>query len=498
MMFSVMTSFLAYASYSSSQIKEQIDSVFTYKQKIEGVKSLQSLVSDVLPKQAGVSAEWYALSLLQYSSSYDFSKYRAALEKHALSGQGNPTEKEKFALLLAATGYSGSYITDTIENSTGQLGIMSEVYSLHLLNLGYTAKTVSKASVISELLSRQLQDGGWALSGQYGDVDVTAMTLQAISQNISDKKVKSAVDKGILFLSSKIGEDTEYQSYGSVNSESASQTIIALSALGVDVCKDSRFIRNGKTLIDTLMSYKQADGSFSHVHDKSGDANATVQALMAFVSYYRFLNGKGSIYKFSVKIPAPTTTQPPVTTKPVTTTKRPAVTTKPSTTSKPVTTTRASSQNGLNLFGLFGSNRDTTSATTTSTVIYDDFDDVIHETTAATVIFDDFDDVIHETTTELVIYDDFDDAPELTSLQEAVTSVAAETSSQSQTASQPETVEANEITTPTESQVTQYTTAESVQSDEVKEKPSAIVYVTAAALIIIIGVSAFVVYKKRY
>lgn len=300
------------ASYSTSQIKAQIESIITYKEKTEGSQSLQSLVSDILPSQAGVSAEWYVLSLKQYNNSLDFSEYKNSLLNYVSSNEvGNAVEREKYALLLALCGYNGSYISDTISDSTGKLGIMSYVYSLHLLNLGFSSDSVKKNDVISVILSRQLSDGGWAISGKYGDVDVTAMVIQSLSQNMSNKSVKSSVERGTDFLSQRLDENCEYSSYGKINSESTSQVIIALSSLEIDLTKDTGFIKNGKNLLDTLISYRRSDSGFAHINEGSTDAYATVQALMAFVSYYRFLNSMGSIYTFNVTVkPVPETTIP--------------------------------------------------------------------------------------------------------------------------------------------------------------------------------------------
>ena len=481
-------SFISYASeYSSSQIKSEIDSILNYKMKSEGAKSLQALINGALSSQAGIGAEWYILSLVQYNSSLDFSKYRTALEKYALSGQGNPTEKEKFALLLAATGYSGSYIADTIENSTGKLGIMSVIFSLHLLNLGFTAQTVTKQSVINELLSRQLSDGGFAVSGAAGDVDTTAMTLQALSQNMNTNGVRTAIDKALSFLSSRLDENCEYSSYGAVNSESTSQTVIALSALGINACKDSRFIKNGKSLIDTLISYKQPDLGFSHIHEKGTDAYATVQALMAFVSYYRYLNSKGSLYKFSVRQQPPLTT---TTTKPQTTA---ASTTRPQTTASQTTSASSAAQthtsspsttknnstggnilSGLDIFSLLTTTAPHTSVSSQPAVTSTESTSAVSAlTTVASA------------------------SSETASLTTAVTEITSETSDQSEVS----VTESENVTEPSSenySQVSEATSAVSIsQEDTSAKKLSPFVILIPAVLLI--GAFAFViVYKKRH
>lgn len=481
--------FSAYAGSSSSQIKAQVDSIISYKQKSEGAKSVQSLVSDVLSKQVGVGAEWYILSLVQYNPSLDFSKYRSALEKYVSSGAGNPTEREMYALLLAATGYSGNYIGDIIESSTGKLGIMSYVYSLHLLNLGYKAKTVTKQAVITEILSRQKSDGGFAVSGKYGDVDATAMTLQALSQNVSDSKVNAAVNKALSFLSSRLDKNGEYSSYGAVNSESTSQVIIALSSLGIDLQKDSRFIKNGKTLIDTLLSYKMSDGSFSHTHEKGSDSYATVQALSAFVAYYRFLTGKGSIYKFSVKIPSePVTTQPATTQKTTSASTTNRETTKaPSTTKEPSTTKSQSGSllSGLDILGIFSQtteNHTVTSQTAAQT----------KETTSTALSTSD--------TTALQTASHTASQTASTVSETYSSEAASQTESFSSQKETEETVtEPSSVTSSAVQEVFATADNQTVQRDEAEkgERPSEAVYVIAV-LVLATAVSAVIIIKKRH
>lgn len=492
-LFSVL--FCVYAAdVSSSQIKVQIDSIISYKLKYESVSSVKSLISDVLPNQAGIGAEWYVLSLKQFDPSLDFTRYRESLKSYVSSeNSSNATEKEKFALLLALTGYSGSYITDVISSSTGKLGIMSYIYSLHLLNLGYTSSSVSKQSVISELLSRQLSDGGWAISGKYGDVDVTAMTLQALSQNTSDKKVRSAVDSALAFLSSRLSDSCEYSSYGAINSESTSQTIIALSALGINICSDKRFVKNGRTLIDTLLSYKQSDSGYSHVKEKGTDAYATVQALMAFVSYYRYLCGKGSIYKFSVQLPSvPSATQ--ATSVNMTTTKQPSThqQTTAATTSKPASTTKEVTKHvtsntetskrtngetehksgglfgGLDLFGLLSTTRsETTSAASESVSDYES--QSVPETSVSS-----------------------------TSVSASLSSSFEETSSVTQTVLTSETVSEETVTQPYYESTTLLSETEKADNIIQQDKNTPPV-IAIAAVILISGCAAFaVIYKRRH
>ena len=85
---------------------------------------------------------------------------------------------------------------------------MSYVFGLHLLNNVGSDK--AKNEVISTLLSLQKSDGGWAITGEYGDNDVTAMTIQALAPHYeSNPEVKNAVDKALTLISNRQKADRD-------------------------------------------------------------------------------------------------------------------------------------------------------------------------------------------------------------------------------------------------------------------------------------------------
>ena len=75
--------------------------------------------------------------------------------------------------------------------------------------------------------------------------------------------------------------------------------MIALSSSGIDAARDVRFLKNGRSVCDAIMSYRRSDGGFAHISDGNSDNTATVQALLALLSYNALLNGEGSIYRFT-------------------------------------------------------------------------------------------------------------------------------------------------------------------------------------------------------
>lgn len=155
---------------------------------------------------------------------------------------------------------------------------------------------VTRDGLVAYILAQQLSDGGWALSGTSADPDVTAMALQALAPyRTGDETVDAAVDKGVQLLSDMQLSDGGYSSWGTLNSESCAQVLIALAALGIDPVSDSRFVKNGLTVLDALLAYA-VSGGFRHTLDGEADAIATEQALCALTAYARLLDGKTALY----------------------------------------------------------------------------------------------------------------------------------------------------------------------------------------------------------
>ena len=164
----------------------------------------------------------------------------------------------------------------------------------------------SRDKLIQNILDQEVSGGGWDLSGRSADPDVTAMAIQALAPYYStNAQVKAAVDRGLNKLSAMQKSNGSYATYGSETSESCSQVIVALTAMGIDPNTDSRFVKNGKSVIDALLTYANADGSFKHV--LKGDANqmATEQAYYALTAYERFTGGKTRLYDMTdVELPS--------------------------------------------------------------------------------------------------------------------------------------------------------------------------------------------------
>ena len=163
-----------------------------------------------------------------------------------------------------------------------------------------TSGDVTREKLIQAILDAQLPGGGWTLSGNDADPDMTAMAIQSLAPYYkTNETVKAAVDKALEALSALQRNDGGFDSWGTVNSESCAQVIVALTALGIDPTADSRFVKNGLTVLDALASFYVTGGGFRHTANGDLDGMATEQGYYALASYYRFVNAQTRLYDMS-------------------------------------------------------------------------------------------------------------------------------------------------------------------------------------------------------
>ena len=108
-----------------------------------------------------------------------------------------------------------------------------------------------------------------------------------------------AVDKALDVLSAAQLPTGGFVSWGSENSESCAQVIVALTALGIDPATDSRFVKNGMTALDALASFYVDVGGFRHTASGELDGMATEQGYYALAAYYRFAAGQTNLFNMS-------------------------------------------------------------------------------------------------------------------------------------------------------------------------------------------------------
>ena len=280
---------------------------------------LQSWLDSVLPERVGLSsADWYAMAAVQRG--YDLSTYCAALKSY-LNDQDEPsaTSRERLALTLTACDASAAGLcTDYLDGSAGKMGIMSWIFALHLMNNGVPSAQYTTEQLIRELTDRQAPDGGWSLAGDFGDPDVTAMTLQALAPYRESGQAGDAIARGTAYLSQVQLGSGAYRSFGTENPESTAQVWIALCALEIDPFADERFIKNGNTLLDGIRQFRIAPGCYAHTAGGAESGLATVQTYLALTAAEMQQRGQGSLLLFhgaAPSLPEPAETPEPAKTQ---------------------------------------------------------------------------------------------------------------------------------------------------------------------------------------
>ncbi|MCI7369392.1 MAG: dockerin type I domain-containing protein [Firmicutes bacterium] len=297
-------------------------------------ETMAQLAATVTEPSFGTGAgEWTVLSLARgnyydtgdkYFEDY-YSRIEETVKEKAASVNLNgalhkvkSTENSRLIMALSAIGKDptkvggvdlvGAYSANGFSWIKKQ-GLNGPVFALIALDT-YNYKT-SDATIrqqcVDYILQAELANGGWALSGTTADPDMTAMALQALADYADNSDVKDAAERGFAALSSIQKDNGGYASWGSVNSESIAQVIVACTAWGIDPSTDSRFVKSGGSAVDALLEFYVPDGKgFAHVLETTGgyaggevNAMATDQACYALVAYDRFVNNKNALYDMS-------------------------------------------------------------------------------------------------------------------------------------------------------------------------------------------------------
>ena len=333
--------FLSFVIAFGFTLSSSLESYAYSRQKLN--KSMQetaALMYKTIPEPvvASIGGEWTVLSLarsgIKVPKKY-YEDYYKRVEKTVKDAKGilhrmKFTEYSRVILALTAInkdvtdvgGYNLlSYLSD-FDNVKKQ-GINGPIFALIAFDAGnYDIPIDKKASVqttrqgiIDFILDKEIHKGtskagGWALSGTDPDPDITFMAIQSLANYMDQKEVKEAVDRALKIMSKKQLSTGGYNSWGTENCESTAQAIVALTALGIDIDTDSRFIKTDKkgnknTLMDGMMQFYCKGGGFAHVnegYDGGGgsgtglNAMATDQGMYALDAYYRYINGKNKLY----------------------------------------------------------------------------------------------------------------------------------------------------------------------------------------------------------
>ncbi|WP_395013630.1 InlB B-repeat-containing protein [Robinsoniella peoriensis] len=328
------------------------------------------------------NGEWSVMDLLRgmyigadymnYIEDGYFNDYLKRVEQYVIDRDGvlhfaKSTEWSRVILALSALGYditdvggynfidkfSSSYQFSYLQGLNGPIweviAMNTGEYSFIKNPIGAEPGDVNNYGRLLEfILKLELQHkdgskGGFALTGNVPDPDMTGMALQALAPYYLDQakyektgsavsymEFKKVVERGIFELSKLQAANGAFKGWGNVNAESTVQVIVALTALGIDpkssdvelpnIGKSCSFIQKGmvqdgvytNNMIDALLTFwasrsgaSPGSGGFKHVTagDDGGGGSGTVvngmatdQAVYGLIAYDRFKNGENSLY----------------------------------------------------------------------------------------------------------------------------------------------------------------------------------------------------------
>lgn len=282
---------------------------------------LQKTVPD--PQVGSIGGEWAVLGLARSGcnvpESY-FENYYKNVVSYVEDCGGvlhnrKYTEYSRVVLALTAIGKDpadvGGY--DLVAplgdyDKTVWQGINGGIFALIALDSGGyelpAGSTASREKYVDFILEREISGGGWALSGDEPDVDITAMALQALAKYQDREDVKAATGRALSWLSDHQNPDGSFSSYNAANCESTAQVVVALCELGIDL-EDSRFVKGGSSPVDALLTYYTSGSGFTHIKGSPGstDGMSTEQGFYALAAASRAANGLSSLYRMSGSAP---------------------------------------------------------------------------------------------------------------------------------------------------------------------------------------------------
>ena len=157
---------------------------------------------------SGNASDWYVMAKTRRGAVADYGKYASGLREALEQSGANAVSRQRMALALIMT--DGDLVTagKVLSETTGKQGVMSFIFALHLINNGAKAEGITAGGVADALASLVLESGGWAVSGNNSDVDVTAMALQALAPYADE--YAGIVDRALEFLASKQLDEGDY------------------------------------------------------------------------------------------------------------------------------------------------------------------------------------------------------------------------------------------------------------------------------------------------
>ena len=237
----------------------------------------------------------------------------SSLDMNGALDKNKSTDNSRLIVALSAIGRDATSVGDwdLVEaysangmNWIRKQGMNGTIWTLIALDSGNyaTSDPTIRQQCVDSILSFRHNDGGWSLvtaKAQPSNVDITGMTLVALYPYRDQPEVAQACEEALAWLSQSQLETGGFPYGKGETSESCVWAIVACTAWGINPDTDPRFIKNGISAVDNLLTYYvEEEAMFAH-QGTTSNAMATDQACYALVAYDRFLKGEKALFDYT-------------------------------------------------------------------------------------------------------------------------------------------------------------------------------------------------------
>ena len=238
----------------------------------------------------------------------------AQVNKNGALHTTKSTDNSRLIVALSALGADATDVAgwDLVEaysangiNWIKKQGLNGTMWALIALDSGNyeTSDPDLRQALVNQLLAARHDDGGWSLVNaktQPSNVDITGMTLTALYPYRDQPEVAAACEEAFTWLSESQLDNGGFPYGKGETSESCVWAIVACTAWGINPDTDPRFIKNGNSAVDNLLTYYLEDQAmFEHGRGAGANGMATDQATYGLVAYHRLVNGQTGLYDYS-------------------------------------------------------------------------------------------------------------------------------------------------------------------------------------------------------
>lgn len=270
----------------------------------------QALMMNIASSNVNSTDEWMVMDMAAYHALNPDSPQTTAAAKQAyinkaiasITDTAGETTLSKAVIILSAIGINPAELYPA--NSEKKLSAVAKLkekehnssawvapYTLAAYQRDSAVSTDKETALIKKILDEQRDDGSWKSGSEeygYEYIQTTANAVAGLAFYYdADESVKAAVDKAIAYLSKQQQANGSFDAYGyGADSNTAAMVVIALAAAGINPDTDDRFIKNGISVYDNLLSYAYSDNSGFGYQDNQSDpwGSSTEQGFRALIA----------------------------------------------------------------------------------------------------------------------------------------------------------------------------------------------------------------------